>query len=377
MILPHPINYSQAQQGINPQQLQGGLDARLQQALATHNQNMVSVLTQENLRQLDLLSATNQQDSQQSGQLDYLALRQQFLQQQYQQQHPPSQMQLSQVPQMGQAPSFGDNPQAQVPNGILQPRVNPQQQNQSQPRPLTFQELRDRAQAIQTSIKDMELQLQRARARPEPECTHEMNVLNMHLVSRKQLLGKFIADMQSMKQQGLEPVTMERVANTVHQPGPNLASGDSIRRFPPSMGPVPLFGGNTANDTHHFQATPQQQNHVPPRRPMTVREHAQVVQNTIKDIEVQLQTARAKPELESAQEVNQLNALLTSKKQLLGKLIAGMRPMKQRGLEQVTMEWVLIVIVQIEPRLMIRSHSHNPTRGPVPSASQHPTTRAS
>ncbi|KAJ3475578.1 hypothetical protein NLI96_g11747 [Meripilus lineatus] len=248
MGLPHTLNDSQPQQGFNPQQLQGGLTPQIQQALAARNQNMVSVLTQQNARQLDLLVATNQQNNQQSGQLNYPALRQQFPQQ-HQQQHQLSQMQFSQGPQMGQAPFFGDNPQTQVPNGVHQPQGNPQQQNQNQPRrPMTFQELRDRAQVVQTTIKDMEVQLQNARSKPEPEYAREANQLNALLVSRKQLLGKLIAGMQTMKQQGLERVPLEWVESLYHQPGPRLTPGahshnlamQSVSPAPPQQSQIPL-----------------------------------------------------------------------------------------------------------------------------------------
>ncbi|KAJ3476564.1 hypothetical protein NLI96_g11075 [Meripilus lineatus] len=126
---------------------------------------------------------------------------------------------------------------------------NPQQQNQNQPRrPMTFQELRDRAQVVQTMIKDMEVQLQNVLAKPEPEYTHEANQLNALLVSRKQLLGKLIAGMQTMKQQGLERVPLEWVESLYHQPGPRLTPGahshnlamQSVSPAPPQQSQIPL-----------------------------------------------------------------------------------------------------------------------------------------
>lgn len=184
---------------------------QLHQALAARAQYMSLIPPQYYPRQLGPLIVTGQQDNQQTGQVNDPAMLQQFLQ------HPPPQMLFSQLPQMGQAPLYGHNLQSQLLNGVYLPQGNLQQHAY---RPMSFQDLRDRAQIIQNTIKDMEVRLQNARAEPEVESAHEASQLNLRLVSRKELLNKLDTAIQLMKQQGLEGATVEWVVNIFYQTGP-------------------------------------------------------------------------------------------------------------------------------------------------------------
>ena len=144
-------------------------------------------------------------------------------------------------PQLG-FPDGMQSSQQQVANGMSQSQMAMQQQNQNQSRrPMTFQELRDRAQVVQSTIKNMEADLSILIRSGKPQ--HEVMAETMHargiLNGRKQLLGKLVQAMQTMKAQGVEHVTMEWVTS-LPPPGTRLTPGHSLNSFNlPSSSPAP------------------------------------------------------------------------------------------------------------------------------------------
>ena len=259
----HSFNDPQPGQGFPPQ-LPAGFtsNAQLQQVLAARNQNMTLA---PQARQLDLLMAQNQQNNQQSAAFNYASIRQ-FQQQsqphsqpQMQQVHPGIGMPM-QAGQMGQQGAFIgagiQNAQHQVQNGVAQLQMSQQQQQQHQQqqqqlqqqqqqqaqsrRPMTFQEIRDRALVVQSTIKDMENELTSIprHSKSEAEYVAEITKARQSLLGRKQLLSKLFQAMQVMNSQGLERVSMEWVIG-LPLTGPSLTHGNNSNLNVPSSSPAP------------------------------------------------------------------------------------------------------------------------------------------
>ena len=136
---------------------------------------------------------------------------------------------------MGQQGAFSG---AGIPNAQHQIHGVAQQQHQQQAqsrRPMTLQEIRDRALVIQSTIKDMENELTSIprHSKSEAEYVAEITKAPLSLLGRKQLLSKLFQAMQVMNSQGLERVSMEWVIG-LPLTGPSLTQGNNSNLNIPS-----------------------------------------------------------------------------------------------------------------------------------------------